>query len=236
MGFLYEQPVERIAQRYPKTLYVILDGALAKEPNIASVKFDAAEGSVLAGVVAAALSKAKVVSFIGGNDIPIINEFRDGFKRGVQWTDPQIEVLSSYVGSGPGAFSDPVRGREIALSAIAAKADVIFHAAAASGNGVIKAAKEKGVWAIGVDVDQSHIAPATVATSMVKNFDVAMRHVLQVVKEGHTIAGKNLVLGVEKGAVSLAPFSEGVARGVSERVKAATKDLLRIPDSPAHPN
>ena len=223
VGFLYDEPVTRLAGRYPNTIFVVLDGGAKVPGNVASIKFNAQEGSILAGAVAGAVSKRKHVSFIGGADIPIINEFFRGFSEGIKLSEAGTQVYAFYIGTGGTAFTDPVKGLEVGLTAIERGSDVLFHAAGSSGNGVIKAAKEKGVYAIGVDVDQSHLAPGTVVTSMLKNFDVAMVQVVDRVAKGEAIGGQNIILGVRDGAVSLAPLSK--------EVEAIAKDALSKAES-----
>lgn len=226
VGFLYDEPVTRLAGKYPGTTFVVLDGGAKSPQNVTSIKFNAQEGSLLAGAVAGAVSKHKHVAFIGGMDIPIINEFLQGFKDGVKLSGTDIQVDVFYIGSGGTAFTDPVKGLEVGYTAIARGSDVLFHAAGSSGNGVIKAAKEKHVYAIGVDVDQSKVAPGTVITSMLKNFDVAMIRVVDSIKKGENIGGQNIVLGVRDGAVSLAPLSTDVSAMAKDALSKAEKLLL----------
>lgn len=223
VGFLYDEPVTRLAGKYPGTTFVVLDGGAKSPQNVTSIKFNAQEGSILAGAVAGAVSKRKHVAFIGGMDIPIINEFYLGFKEGIKLSGKDTKVDAFYIGSGGTAFTDPVKGLEVGLTAIARGSDVLFHAAGSSGNGVIKAAKGKGVYAIGVDVDQSKLAPETVITSMLKNFDVAMVQVVDRIKKGGNIGGQSIILGVRDGAVSLAPLSKDVDPKVKDALAKAEK-------------
>jgi len=211
VGFLYDDPVMRVSQRHNNTIYVVLDGSAAAEPNVSSVKFNAQEGSFLAGVVAGKLTESDTIGFIGGMDIPIINEFLTGYKAGAGTVNPKIVIQEFYIGSGATAFTDPFKGREVALTAIARGADVIYHASGSSGNGVIKAASENRVLAIGVDVDQGHLAPGTVVTSMLKNFDVAMSIVADRYLDGEWPSGQNKVLGVADGAVALAQMPDSIS-------------------------
>ena len=147
-------------------------------------------------------------------------------KKGALFANSEIEVIPLYVGSGGTAFTDPVKGREVALSAISRGADVVYHAAGTSGIGVIKAAQEEGVWAIGVDVDQSNVAPEVVATSMLKNFDVAMLYVAERLDQSEKIANTNITLGLANNAVALVPLSEKVAARAGDIVEQAREHLM----------
>lgn len=225
VGYLYEDAVMRIAKDHLQTQYVVLDGSAAAAPNVSSIKFNAEEGSFLAGAVAGKCTQTGIVAFVGGANIPIINEFLRGFTAGAKWVNPAVQVESFYVGTGGAGFTDPVKGREVALSVIDRHADVVYHAAGSSGNGVIKAAQERKIFAIGVDVDQSHVAPGTVLTSMMKNFDIAMLHALDRLDAGEAVGGQNTVLGLADGAVSLAPIDSVVKGRVASVVDDAIKHL-----------
>ena len=96
------------------------------------------------------INDRKVIGFVGGQDIPVINDFRVGYEQGARHVDSEVQVLATYVGS----FSDPARGKELGLAQIEQGADIVFGVASESGLGVIEAAQERGHYAIGVDSDQ----------------------------------------------------------------------------------
>lgn len=229
IGFLYDEPVKRVANKFPNIKYVVLDGFVDEYPNTTSIKFNAYQGSFLAGIVASLISHNHKVGFIGGADIPIINEFRDGYNNGINFIDSitfnqKTTVLETqYIGSGGQAFTNPVRGREIGLNLINQNCDVLFSAAGSSGNGVIKIAQEKSIFAIGVDVNQRHLAPSTVITSMMKNFDVAMIHVIDLYNRKNLAKG-NIILGIESGAVSLASFNNNFSKNKIDSLTTAIKE------------
>jgi len=177
VGFLYAEPLAKVALELGDTHFLLLDGVAGDLPNVRSVTFRPEEGSFVAGAVAAAASDAGEVGFIGGMDIPIIRRFYCGFKHGVDFFnsmhDGKVSVLSQYIGTTPAAFSNPSQGRDLARLMYSRGADIIFHAAGKSGNGVIQAAVSMDRRVIGVDTDQSHLAPNTVLTSMRKRLDRA---------------------------------------------------------------
>ncbi len=113
------------------------------------------------------------MGFVGGMEIPLIKKFEAGFRAGVQTTNPTAQVLVAYTGS----FDNVAAGKQVAQDLMAKGADVVFQAAGSDGLGVIQAVKEaraagKNVYVIGVDSDQSHLAPDAVLTSMVKRVDL----------------------------------------------------------------
>lgn len=166
IGFLMQDALTEVAKRYPKTKFGIID-AVVDAPNVASVTFQEHEGSFLVGVLAGMKTKSNKVGFIGGMDFALIHKFEVGFIAGVRAVNPKAQVIVGYTG----VFDDPNKGKELALTQFSQGADVVYHASGACGVGVIKAAAEKGKFAIGVDSPQSHLAPKNVITSMLKRVD-----------------------------------------------------------------
>ena len=117
---------------------------------------------------------SKVVGFVGGMKIPLIEKFEAGYTQGVLSVCPACKVVSAYAGSEPRAFADPTMGRELAMAELRQGAEVIFHASGKTGEGVFRAVSEAGKLAIGVDSDQADEAPGHVLTSMVKGVDEAV--------------------------------------------------------------
>lgn len=214
IGPFYDDAAKRVASsdRAKNTRVIILDGD-EPDDHTWTGKFDAKAGSALAGQVAALLTTTKKLGFVGGADIPAIREFLVGYVSG----SSGITVESAFVGTGGAGFTDPVRGREVALTLLSGGVDVVFQAAGASGNGVIRAVAERKAIAIGVDVDQSSIAPTAVATSVLKNFDVAMLLLIDRWDKGQLNKPSKVILSLEDGAVSLAPFASFVPEAVRQQ-------------------
>ena len=96
---------------------------------------------------------------------------------------PDCQVLRSYAGTEPKAFADPTLGQELASAQYDRGADIIYHAAGKTGDGVFAAARARGAMAIGVDSDQYDAAPCCVVASMVKRVDVAVVEAVRSVIE-----------------------------------------------------
>ncbi|MBY0554554.1 BMP family ABC transporter substrate-binding protein [bacterium] len=173
IGFAQTDAIKKVAALFPQTQFAIVDGEIKAE-NVRSLLFEEHEGSFLVGAAAAMKSKTGVVGFIGGMDIPMIRRFQKGFEAGVKYVNPKATVINNYIGVTAEAWNNPAKAKEMALSQIGKKADVIFHAAGASGSGLFDAAAEKKVYAIGVDSNQNWMKPGVVLTSMLKRVDVAV--------------------------------------------------------------
>ena len=202
-GFLMKDATEKVAKDFPDVKFALIDEVSAL-PNVASLLFAEDQGSFLVGALAAMMSKTGNVGFVGGMEIPLIQKFQKGYEMGAKYVNPSIKVGSLYT-SGSNPFNDPVRGKENALSLIKQGADVVYHAAGGTGVGVIEAAKESKVFAIGVDSNQDGLAQGTVLTSMVKNVDIAVYNTIKAVKEGTFKAGEQR-LGVAEGGVGTTDF------------------------------
>lgn len=173
IGFAQADAVKKVAALNPQTQFAIVDGDVTA-PNVRALLFEEHEGSFLVGAAAAMKSKTGVVGFIGGMDIPLIRRFQKAYEAGVKYVNPKATVITNYIGVTGEAWNNPAKAKEIALAQIGQKADVIFHAAGASGSGLFDAAAEKKVFAIGVDSNQNWMKPGVVLTSMLKRVDVAV--------------------------------------------------------------
>jgi basic membrane protein A len=172
VGFAWATALDKVAGEYPQTKFGIIDMVVDK-PNVQSIVFKAEEGSFLVGVIAATTSKTGKVGFVGGMDIPLISAFECGYAQGVKYANAKDEVLANMTGTTPAAWNDPVKGGELAKSQMDRGADVVFAAAGATGQGVLKAAADGGKLGIGVDSDQDNLFPGKILTSMLKRVDIA---------------------------------------------------------------
>jgi len=213
--------VERVAPMYPDTTYIIFDTAVDYSKgdldNVYSILYKQNEGSFLAGAMAAMVSTSdkfkyslpdkKIIGFLGGMDIPVINDFLVGYIEGALYIDPDIKVAISYVG----AWNDPAKGKEFTLSMYRQGADVVFAVAGETGNGVLAAAKEMDRWAIGVDSDMQllyeekdmDIVKHTLS-SMLKNVDYSLLRAVKLYLEGKLPVGQVEALGLKERGVGLA--------------------------------
>jgi len=219
IGFLLTDAVNEVAPEYPEIKFAIVDSVVNDLPNTASYVFMEEQGSFLAGYLAAKLSKTGVIGFIGGMEVPTIKKFETGYIAGAKYARKDIEVSVIYVGS----FTDPASGREAARILHNNGADIIYHAAGSTGIGMIQYAAEKGILAIGVDTDQSSLAPKTVVASMMKRVDIATFEAIKGAMTGNFVSGIH-VLGLAEGGVDLkynsqCPVPENLKKEIEE-VKA----------------
>ncbi|PID66190.1 MAG: BMP family ABC transporter substrate-binding protein [Gammaproteobacteria bacterium] len=202
-GFAQAPPLAKTAKAFPATNFVIVD-AVVEAPNVRSIVFREQEGSFLVGALAAMKSKSGVIGFVGGMDIPLINKFGCGYVQGAKYINPNIKVIQNMTGSTPEAWNNPTKGGELTKAQVDNKADVIYAAAGNTGNGVYQAAKDAGVYAIGVDSNQNHLHPGTMLTSMVKRVDVAVEKAFKDGASGEKFATGVQSLGLKENGVDWA--------------------------------
>jgi basic membrane protein A len=227
VGFIFSTDINEVARDFTGVKFACVDYAPPEDgvipPNVAGLGFREEEGSFLVGAVAAMLSKRRHLGFVGGMDIPLIHRFEAGYRAGALYVCPGCEVHIGYAGTTPDAFRDPAKGKAIAISQIAAGADVIYHASGTTGHGVFEAARDMGVAAIGVDSDQHDEMPGVVVTSMIKRVDVAVYDTIVAVGEGRFVPGI-ASFGIAEGGVGY--VSEGPhAAAITSEIRAAVAEI-----------
>ena len=223
IGFLQESGLEAVAADYPDARLAIVD-SVVDAPNVASLVFKEHEGSFLVGALAAMMTETGTVGFVGGMEVPVIYNFQVGYEQGARHADPDVEVLINYAG----AFNDPGRGKELAISQNARGADIVYHAAGGTGMGVFEAAQEQDFYAIGVDSDQDHIAPGTILTSMLKRVDVAVYNVVEDVVRGEFEPGLH-EFGVADDGVGTTDFTytrDVIPQDVMDRLAEIRQQII----------
>jgi basic membrane protein A len=244
VGALYVGAFRDAATRYPLARFLLLDAELPPVPNVRSVTFRTDEGSFLAGVVAAVESKRGRVGFVGAMETPAIKAFECGWETGVRWATQQrflaVRGRAVYIGTTPEAFANPAVAEELSRAMIAQHGvDILYAAAGASGLGVIAAARHAKVKAIGVEVDQRHLAPDTVVTSMRKRLDRAVetavadvrRHAFQAGVAEMTLGngGVDLVLPGRLAPATVKLVESARAEIIASRTPACVKEEDRVP-------
>ncbi|HLV26826.1 MAG TPA: BMP family ABC transporter substrate-binding protein [Gemmatimonadales bacterium] len=236
VGFIFTDDLMLLASEYPNSLFAGVDLSVQLDedgnpilpPNLAALRFREEEGSFLVGALAALVGNSKRVGFVGGMDIPLIHKFEAGYRAGVLRVCPDCTVVSQYAGVTPEAFSNPGRGKELALSQYQSGVQVIFHAAGSTGLGVFEAARQMGRLAIGVDSDQYAEAPGYVLTSMVKGVDAAVYDAIERVAN-ERFTGGNFEFGLAEGGVDYV-YDENnrsmIPRVARQRVEALRDSII----------
>ena len=217
VGFSQADACDKVAKEFPDTKFSIIDVGWLDNPNMRQYVFKEHEGSFLVGALAAMASKTGKVSFVGGQDVPIIKKFACGYVQGAKAVNSKIEVFQNMTGDTPAAWNDPAKGSELAKSQFDRGSDVVFAAAGGTGAGVYQAAADSGKLAIGVDSNQNHMQPGTMLTSMLKRVDLAAYQTFMDVKNGNFTSGV-AVLGLAE---------EGVGWALDEHNESLITDVMK---------
>jgi basic membrane protein A len=159
-------------------------------------------------------------------DIPIINDFRAGYEQGAKFIDPEIKVISSFVGD----FINAPKGKELALAQYKSQnADIVFNVAGPAGIGVLEAGKDAGRYSIGVNSNQNQLQPGSVLTSMLKNVDNSIYRAIVLLDKGDLKFGTNEALSFNEGGVGLATddlYKKHVPQSIQDKVEEIRRKLV----------
>ena len=222
VGYMLADATRQAALDNPDQLFAIIDDSSnADLPNVACLMFAQEQASYLVGLVAGSVTQSKTVGYVQGMVSDQMNLFGIGFITGVKEACPDATVLQYNANN----FGDIAGGNTAAKDMITKGADVIYHAAGGTGMGVINACDEAGIWAIGVDTDQSPLAPDHVITSAMKRVDVASQDISKAVKAEAFEAGIHMY-DLSNGGVDLAPTRTHIPEDVLKFVEDAKAAII----------
>ena len=201
-GYQMGDVLARVAPEFPDVKFAIFD-VVQDIPNVASVNYKSNEGSFLVGAIAALKSESNKIGYIGGADVPLLQEFEAGYVAGIRSINPDAEITIEYISKDATGFGQPEKAKELALAQYESGVDVIYVAAGGSGQGVLEAAQEQQKFIIWVDANGNHLAPGLVLTSMTKEIPVSVLRIISETIEGNFMAGVRY-FGIADGGVSYA--------------------------------
>jgi len=228
VGFDQATAVSKVAKQFPKTHFAIIDvdqTTLAGKPaNVEGLIFKEQEVGYLAGYLAGLVEKQKgghvTISSVGGQKQPPVDRYIAGYQAGAKKADPTIKLLNAYSQD----WVDQAKCKQVALDQIAAGASIVFQVAGGCGLGALDAAKEKGVWGIGVDADQSYLG-SQILTSAMKRVDTSVYTSIQQVLDGKFAGGTNAVFSLKNDGVGLGKISPKVSKANVAKVEQIAKDV-----------
>ncbi|MET0763559.1 MAG: BMP family ABC transporter substrate-binding protein [Blastococcus sp.] len=246
VGFAYDETLGEVAKQFPDTTFAQVDGSVDfpefKGDNVTGLLFAEHEGSFLAGVAAALKTSTKTVGFVGGVDTQLIQKFQAGYEAGVKAANPEVQVISQYItpdGDFSG-FSDPAKGKIVAQGMFEAGADIVYHAAGGSGQGVFEAAAAANGRAIGVDSDQYNTVgdpalQAVIMTSMLKRVDNAVAAFIADFAEGKVEGGSDVINDLSTEGVGLSTtggFIDDIQEDIDSFRQQIIDGEIEVPTTP----
>ncbi|MBU3161552.1 BMP family ABC transporter substrate-binding protein [Clostridium frigoris] len=225
IGYLMEGAIKASAKAYPNVKFAIIDDAIVPPmSNVTGVVFKAQESSFLVGYIAALKTKTNKVGFIGGITGTVIDQFDYGFRAGVAYGAKELGKTIAVDVQYANSFSDSSLGKAISQNMYAKGVDIIFTAAGNVGQGMIAEAKSENKLCIGVDMDQSSLAPNNMLTSSLKNVGNVTEAVSKQVKDGVNIGGKTLNYGLKEEGVGV-PYTAQAIKMCGQDVLDKTKNV-----------
>ena len=238
VGFAQGDAIATAAKLFPDTKFVIIDvdqtSLKGKPANTVGMLFREEQVGYLAGYLAALEAKrmtgADVIGSVGGFKEPPVDRFIAGYQAGAKAASPGIKTLNGYSSD----WDDQAKCKELALNQIAAGAEVVFQVAGGCGLGALDAARERNVWGIGVDADQSFLGPQ-VLTSAQKKVDEGVFRTIKSVQDGTWQGGRNLTFGLAENGVGLGTISKKVPQADLDDLEAVRDKIaageITVPQS-----
>lgn len=219
IGFNTADALESSAKMNPELSYAIVDHDFGEgiADNVTSAMFKVEEASFLVGYIAGLTTETDKVAYIGGMRNPVMDLFEYGFKAGVDHAAKELDKDIKVEVQITESFSDAAKGKAIAASLYNDGNDIIFVAAGATGSGVIEQAIEEDKWVIGVDRDQSYLAPNNILTSALKNVGVVTRDLSKRFIEGEELGGQVIKYGLDNGGVGIPENNPNIDAEVYEK-------------------
>ena len=210
IAYGFEDALKAAAKANPDTPVVNLDFDIGDaDGNVTSVDFVEEESAFLAGAAAAlattdtsiaGINAEKKIGVVGGDSDPVTSSFMFAYENGAKAIDPAISVERKTLG---GAWDDQAKGKQAAEQLYDSGNDVVFQVAAAAGLGVLQAANDRKLFAIGVDANQNDLYPGHVFASDIKNVGGAIERVATSIGDASFKKGSVLTFGIKDGGVDL---------------------------------
>jgi basic membrane protein A and related proteins len=226
VGFTEIDAMKAVAKQFPKTHFAIVDVSNADEgglKNVEGLLFKEQEAGYLAGYAAGLAAKDRggnAVSSVGGQKQPPVDRYIAGFQAGAKAAFPGVKTLNGYSQD----FEKLALCKEVALNQIADGSVVVFQVAGGCGLGALDAAKEKGVWGVGVDADQGYLG-TYVLTSALKRVDTSVFDSIKDAKDGKFKGGTDAVYGLDVNGVGIGKFSSKAPNGIAAKVQQIKQQI-----------
>ena len=238
VGYTMKEDIQKQAENYPDKQFVLIDETYDTIPeNVTPILFRENEAAYLTGLIAGKMTKTNDLGFIGGIQTPVVSRFEYGYKAGVNAANDKANVNVQYAGT----FSDAAKGKSIANQMYGNGSDIILSAAGGTGLGAIESAKEQNKYAIGVDRDQSDLAPENVLTSALKRVNVGVYDIVKEFVEGKLKGGVEKVYGLKEDGVGIPEstknlVSQDIIDYVNVMIEKVKSGEIKVPATEAEFN
>jgi basic membrane protein A len=230
VGFLNYSAVNSVAGKFPDQRFAGIDEPYVlfdkKPKNAAGVVFAEQEGGYLVGYLAGLQIKKQggkqIISAVGANNVPAIVHYISGYIQGAKKANPKIKVIANYANDP--TFADQAKCKETALGQIQKGTQAIFQVAGGCGLGALSAAKDAGIWGIGVDADQLYLGKHML-TSALKRVDTAVIDLTKLAKDGKLKTGTDYVYSLKNNGMGMGSVSPKVPKAFVAKTNAIAKQI-----------
>lgn len=220
MGGEFQDAADRVAKRYPKTMFVVING-VTPSVNVVCLRFKDVDSGYVLGYLAGKMSKSGIGAYIGAQQIAFTLDQQKGFSNGFMAASPKGKVLTAWTSD----WDDIAKGKEAALTCISQGADMIYPTMDNAIVGSFQAAKQEGKWAFGIYYDHYPEWPDTILQSAVMHWSQAIFRVLSIAYDGK-LEGKEYLIGFEEPeAMSLGTFNPAVPENLRQEIMQLIEDI-----------
>ena len=212
MGETMQEPLLKATADFPNQLFAIIDAQVEKDKipkNLIVVNIAAEESSLLSGYIAGQTTKTNSLGFVKGMECPSNDAFEAGFRAGAYIAQKELSKKIDVHKICIDTFKD-MEAAKLATEKLidSFNTDIVHQCAGKAGLGAIEKCREAGIYAIGVDRDQSSVAPETVLTSSVKHVGSAIYEISGRIAKGEISGGENIVLRMDTGHTGIGATSD----------------------------
>jgi basic membrane protein A len=216
-------PALEVAKRNPDVVF-FHQGGLKTSENLGTYFGNIWETVYLSGVTAGKMSKSKKLGYIVSFPIPQVLMNINAFTMGARSVDPSITVSAVFTGS----WCDPGLQASAANSLLDQGVDVLTQHQDCTKT-IIETAERRGAMSVGYHADASDLAPNGWLTGAIWNWSKLYTEMATTAVEGKFKGSKfdaRYRIGIEEGAVELAPFGSNVPDDVKSLVEEKRQGIL----------
>jgi simple sugar transport system substrate-binding protein len=222
-SFGYMEPTLKVAKKYPNVHFEHATG-YKRDKNMSTYSGRFYEGRYIQGQIAAKVSKAGVLGYIGSFPIPEVISGINATMIGAQTVNPNIKVKIIWVNS----WFDPGKEADAAKALIDQGADVIMQHT--DSPAPMQVASERGKLAFGQDSEMIKFGPKAQLTSIIDNWGPYYIARVKAELDG-TWKSEDIWDGLKDKMVVMAPYTNmpDDVKKAAEETEAAIKDGKLFP-------
>lgn len=216
-SFGYMEPTLKVAKDFPDVKFESITG-YKRAPNVATANARYYEGRYLAGVAAGRMTKSNIAGYVAGFPIPEVLQGLNAFTLGMRSVNPKAQVKVVWLN----VWFDPPQERDAAMRLFDQGVDVIaFHTGSTA---VMKAAQDRGRWAVAYHSDMRQVAPDAQLVAVTHRWGDYDTRRARAVLDG-TWKSEDTWGGVKEGMVRVGDFGTKVPEAVRQEVLARQQDI-----------